>query len=255
MLEPLNRLLDKDEAWIWTKTEAKAYQSAKSLLESSAVLAHYDVPRPIRLACDASPCGLGAVLSQVGEDGVERPVAFASRTLSKAERNYAQIDREALALLFGVRKFHQYVFCRKFQLLTDHKQEANKLGLLHQARPVPAVLSPRMLYVPGSKLPHADVFSRLPLPVKNEHEPPLGDILLLEAALEVPLDSTKIAALTWTDPVLSCVHRWILQGWPSGKLPEEFCPFVARKNKLSSYRNCALGISCCDSGSCTGSSP
>lgn len=251
VLEPLHRLLDKDKVWAWTKTEAEAYQRAKSLLESSAVLAHYDVSRPIVLACDASPCGLGAVLSQVGEDGIERPVAFASRTLSQTERNYAQIDREALALLFGVKKFHQYVFGRAFKLLTDHKP---LLGLLHQAKPVPAVMSPRMLrwslqlsaynyellYVPGSKLSHADVLSRLPLPVKEEHEPPLGDILLIEAAPEVPLDSTKIAALTRTDPLLSRVHRWILQGWPSGKLPENFRPFVARRNELSTYRGCIL---------------
>ncbi|KAL1443627.1 hypothetical protein MTO96_045918, partial [Rhipicephalus appendiculatus] len=81
---------------------------------------------------------------------------------------------------------------------------------------------------------------RLPLTAKNEHEPPLGDILLLEAAPEVPLDSTKIATLTRTDPVLPRVHRWILQGWPSGKVPEGFRPFVARKNQLYTYRNCVL---------------
>ncbi|XP_037515553.1 uncharacterized protein K02A2.6-like [Rhipicephalus sanguineus] len=68
VLEPLHRLLDRDKAWSWTETKAKAYQSAKNLLESSSVLAHYDVTRPIGLACDASPCGLGAVLSQVPEE-------------------------------------------------------------------------------------------------------------------------------------------------------------------------------------------
>ncbi|XP_037505003.1 uncharacterized protein K02A2.6-like [Rhipicephalus sanguineus] len=80
VLEPLHRLLDKDKAWSWTETEAKAYQDAKSLLESSAVLAHYDVTRPIRLACDASPCGLGAVLSQVPEEF--RPLVARKNELS-----------------------------------------------------------------------------------------------------------------------------------------------------------------------------
>ncbi|KAL1466610.1 hypothetical protein MTO96_042609 [Rhipicephalus appendiculatus] len=104
----------------------------------------------------------------------------------------------------------------------------------------PKFLKPRQ--VPFALLPKVEeaIEHRIPLPVEDEHEPPLGDILLLEAAPEVPLDSTKKAALTRTALVLSRVHRWILQGWPSGKVPEEFRPFVARKNELSTYRNCVL---------------
>ena len=74
------------------------------MLTSDAVLVHYDSTKPIKLACDASSYGLGAVLSHVFVDG-EHPVAFASRTLSMAKQNYSQIEKEALALIFGVKKF------------------------------------------------------------------------------------------------------------------------------------------------------
>ena len=83
------------------------------------MLTHCDPKAPVRLACDASPYSLGAVLSHVMSDGSEKPIAFAPRSLTKAERNYAQIDREACAIFWAVKKFHAYLFRRKFTLLTD----------------------------------------------------------------------------------------------------------------------------------------
>jgi len=69
------------------------------------VLAHYDPDKQLLLQCDALPCGVGAVLFQQYKDGSDYLVAFASRCLSPAERNYAQLDKEALAIVFGVRHF------------------------------------------------------------------------------------------------------------------------------------------------------
>ena len=73
-------------------------------------MTHYDPGVPLKLACDASSYGLGAVLSHVFPQGIEKPIAFASRSLSNAEKNYAQIDKEALAIVWAVRKFHNYIF-------------------------------------------------------------------------------------------------------------------------------------------------
>ena len=99
----------------------KAFDTAKQLLSSDRALAHYDVNRPIKLFCDASAYGLGACLVHIMEDGSQKPVAYASRTLSKPEQAYAQIEREGLALVFGVRRFHQYLYGRPFILVTDHR--------------------------------------------------------------------------------------------------------------------------------------
>ena len=90
----------------------------KNLLKSIQVLSHYDDRLPLLLECDVSPYGLGAVLSHQMPDG-ERAVCFASRTLSKAEQNYSHLDKEALAIIFGVKKYHQYLFGRQFDIKTD----------------------------------------------------------------------------------------------------------------------------------------
>ena len=117
----MNRLLCKDICWKWTKDCAKAFQHIKDVLVSSTFVTHYNPSLPLRLAADASPYGLGAVISHVMEDGQEQPNAFASRTLSKSDQNYSQIEEEALALIFGVKKFHLYLCGQTFTLVTDHK--------------------------------------------------------------------------------------------------------------------------------------
>ena len=70
-----------------------------------SVLVHYDVNKPLRLACDASAYGVGAVISRIMKDGSERPVAYASWTLSKSEQNYSQIEKEALSIIFDEHNF------------------------------------------------------------------------------------------------------------------------------------------------------
>ena len=109
LLQPLNSLLQADTKWVWSQKCATAFQEAKEKIASAQVLTHYDPARPIKLAVDASPYGVGAVISHSMPNGTERPIAFASRTLHQSERNYAQIEKEALAIVYGVKKFHQYL--------------------------------------------------------------------------------------------------------------------------------------------------
>ena len=120
VLAPLNRLLKKGVKWVWTNVEEEAFSKAKLLLIHSDTLVHYDDALPLFLSCDASSYGIGAVLSHV-IDGCYRPVAFASCTLSGAQRSYSQIDKEALSIVYGVEKFRQFLYGRQFTLITDHR--------------------------------------------------------------------------------------------------------------------------------------
>ena len=95
-------------------------------MQSAPLLTHYDPKKPIRLAVDASSFGLGGC--EDCEDGEEKPIAFASRTLSSSEQSYSMTEKEALAIIFGVKKFHRYLFGRRFTLLTDHKPLTYILG-------------------------------------------------------------------------------------------------------------------------------
>ena len=110
MVQPLNALLQAGKSWSWTSECAQAFHLAKQQLTSAKVLAHYDPKLSINLAADASANGVGAVISHVFPDGSEKPIAYASRTLSSSERNYAPVEKEALSLVFGVKKFHQFVW-------------------------------------------------------------------------------------------------------------------------------------------------
>ena len=128
ILHPLNQLLKDTQKWEWTNECSQAFKRVKDQLTSSEVLTHYDPKLPITLAADASAYGIGAVISHVLPDGSEKPISFTSRTLTSSEKNYAQLEKEALSLVYGVRIFHQYLYGRRFTLVTDHKPLTAILG-------------------------------------------------------------------------------------------------------------------------------
>ncbi len=102
-LTPLYNLLKKEKSWCWGNDQRKSFEAAKKALQADTLLVHYDPMKPLLLACDASSYRIGSVLSHVMDSGEERPVAYASRTLSSAEKNYSQLEKEGLAIIFGVK--------------------------------------------------------------------------------------------------------------------------------------------------------
>ena len=126
--EPLNRLRGSGIKWNFGAEQKKAFDTLKLVLSSDKVLVQYDPDLPIKVDSDASKAGLGAVISHIYPDGSERPIEYASRSLNAAEKNYGQIEKEALSLVWAVKKFHRYIFARKFELVTDHKPLKFLLG-------------------------------------------------------------------------------------------------------------------------------
>ena len=240
VLAPLHALLQKGAQWKWGVQQEKVFFTVKSQLTSDCLLVHFDPQKP--LTCDASPYGVGAVLSHHLEDGSERLIAFASRSLSPAEKGYAQLDKEALAIVFGVTKFHVYLYGHSFTIYSDHKP------LHHLFNPCKAILDMASARIQrwalllssyqytvinklGSQMVNADVLSRLPLPEMPESVPIPGETVLLMQNLETsPVTFNHLRQWTTKDPTLSKIHRLLLQGWP----------YQVRHSELSVCDGCVM---------------
>lgn len=118
--KPLTRQLRKGEKITHSPEFVSAFNRCKNILTSSHVLQRPDLSKPFVLTTDASNYAIGAVLSQ-GPIGKDKPIAFASRTLTKSEEKYSTIEKELLAIDWACRYFRPYLFGRKFTLYTDHK--------------------------------------------------------------------------------------------------------------------------------------
>ena len=115
-LHPLHQLLKKDVSWNWSDSQQTAFNTVKTMLSTAPVLSYYDPEKPLTIENDACEYCLGSALTQHG-----KPIAYASRSLSEAETRYAQIEKEMLAMAYGLEKFHQYTFGREVTIVTDHK--------------------------------------------------------------------------------------------------------------------------------------
>lgn len=128
ILKPLNALLHKNSKFNWTIKQENAFKKAKKAFTDDQVLVEFNPKLPLVLTMDASPYRVGAVLSHTYPDGTERVLQYASQTLSQTQQKYTQIDKEASCIIFGLKKFYQYLYGNKFSLITDHRPLVHIFG-------------------------------------------------------------------------------------------------------------------------------
>lgn len=214
LAHPLNELLG-NKPWKWTANCDQAFSDIKHALTSEATLTHYDPGLPVELSVDASPYGLGSVIMHLYPNGARHPIAYASQTLNEHEKRYGQIDKEAVANMFGLKWFYLHLYGRHFTILTNHKP------LERIFRPKTAIPSPGAMrlqrwaiilaafnysikFVPSKQNAVADALSRLPLSSTADEERAVFKVeeRLVEC---LPITHKEISHATRNDPVLSRV--------------------------------------------------
>ena len=249
LLAPWYALLKKDFEFKWTKACEDAFSQIKKLMTSDSVLVHYDPRKKLTIACDASPFRVGCVLSQETEEG-ERPVAYASRSLTAAEKNYCQLEREGLSIIFRLVKFHKYLFGRKFTILTDNKPISRILG---EKTGIPSLAALRLQrwalilmshdyqlkYRSASNHGNCDGLSRFPTETDKSlaQELPVNYFSYLD---KLPIEAKNIADATRKNPVMAKVVDFVMAGWPEHCPDENLRPYFNRRNELSVDQGCLL---------------
>ena len=256
ILEPFHRLLRQDSSWRWSSAEQAVFDKVKALLSSEKVLVHYDPRLPVGIACDASESGIGAVLFHV-VSGDERPIYNVSKTLTACQRKYSQIQKEALAIVFALRKFHQFLYGRHFTIVTDHRP---LLALFGPTNGTPTMAANRLarwslelsqydyeiVYRKTNDHGNADGLSRLPAGADSRFDGEENGedemaVLQIETVDNQLNDSRQLAKETTRDPVVSQVIRFVQNGWPGhfqGKNENELKCFKQIDDFLSVSGNC-----------------
>jgi hypothetical protein len=185
IVRPLVLLTKKAVQFNWGPEQQQAYDTLKRILTTPPLLSFYDPNKPIHVYTDASGFGVGAALLQPNEDGYEKPIAFASKTLNKAQTKYSTTEREFLAIYFALRTFHPYLYGRKFIIYTDHKpiigiKFASNTSKISSRLTTWALLLQEhdciIKYNKGTQHAIVDGLSRLPLESDFEIEEPILNV-------------------------------------------------------------------------------
>jgi hypothetical protein len=251
ILAPLSRLLQKGVKWEWDQSCNDAFVKIKKKFLTSGVLVHYDSTLPLKLVCDGSPYGVGAALFHVYPSGEERPIGFGSRVLTKSEQNYAQFDREALSIVYGVKKFHHFLYGQHFQLCTDHQALTWVFG---SKKGIPTTAAARVQrwavflagydftisHIKGKLNTIADSLSRLPLPdntvSKIESDISVARVFVQQIGV-LPILPEQLKYETMHDAEMLSVLNFAKRGWPT-TAPPGLMPYYVRRSEISCDNDC-----------------
>lgn len=225
--QPLRDLLRERNAWTWGHAQQRAFDSIKSELSTTPVMALYNTQAHTVVSADSSSYALGAVLLQQQEDDTLKPVAYASRALSDTERRYAQIEKEALATTWACERFSDFLVGIDFHIETDHKPLVPLLGSkdLNELPPRIQRLRMRLMryrytisHVPGKDMATADVLSRAPQKdmkdTKLETELNLYVNMVMDSLPATEKRLQEIKEHQDRDEILRQVKKYCLEGWP-----------------------------------------
>ena len=237
LTSPLRQLLHQDVEWHWEGQHETGFEKVKKALARSPVLGYYDAKKELTLQVDASSTGLGAALIQEGQ-----PIAYASKALPPTQQNYAQIEKELLAVVFWCVKFGEYIVGRDVTIETDHKPlesiikkplYASPLRLqrmLVQLQRYPEI---NLVYKQGTSLHLADALSRAHLEEQLTNAEQL-DINLVEHMIS-DMQLVRFAEETKQDEILPDLQRVILSGWPAtrSQVPAKLQEFWNYRDELT----------------------
>ncbi|UYV61569.1 K02A2.6-like [Cordylochernes scorpioides] len=240
----MRNLLKKDIIWNWNIAADQELNFIKTLLTSPPVLRHFDPNEPLELFADASKDGFGAILMQK-----EKPLSYASASLTSPQKHYSQIEKELLALYFGCKRFHYFLYGRKFTAYTDHKPLVSLLKKnFDQMSPRLQRLSLYLLnyqfelkFIPGKSMIPADTLSRHFLPQEQMEDKEL-DLCSQTFVLNVEIKDQRLTRLqedTLNDEECCLLKQYILTGWPLHKknLPSNLKPYWEFKEELHEWQN------------------
>lgn len=239
---PLRELLRADVDFAWLPRHEETLKELKKIITTSPVLGNFQEDKPILIQCDASKDGLGWALIQEG-----KPITFGSRALSETEQNYAQVEKELLAIVCAVKGNHYFVYGRKVKVQTDHKplisifqKRISQIGSsrLQRLRLKLVNYDLDVQYLPGCKMYVADPLSRNYQPMKPEDEVNLEKMVhaICIEDLEMSISEKRLESLkkdTLKDPVLSQVMLYTQTAWPElKKIPTEAVPYYEKMTDL-----------------------
>lgn len=200
---PLHARLKKDTPWEWTPECDAAFLQIKEKLTTAPILAHPNYEKEFIVYTDASTVGIGAVLSQMGEDGKEHPIVYLSRTLTPAEKNYGATELECLAIVWTVRRLHTYLDGSTFTIVTDHSalqwildyNGSNKRMIRWTMDLQPYRDNMQIRYRPGRVNHNADPLSRSPVDELSTDKAPI----CLTAIAATSIGDTNLISLIRKD--------------------------------------------------------
>ena len=225
----LYNLLKKDVCFLWSRECQKTFEECKGYLLSSNLLELFDPKKPVVVVSDASSYGLGGVIAHE-IDGVEKPISFASFSLTDAQRKYPILHLEALAVVTTIKKFHKFLYGQKFTVYTDHKpligifgkEGRNSMFVTRLQRYVLelSIYDFEIVYRPSSKMGNADFCSRFPLPIEVPKPLQREYVKNLNFSDDFPADFQRIAQETEKNSLLQRIQKFIVHGWPDKPNPE-----------------------------------